>query len=294
MLKHDDMDEVYQLENGTLSDKIIEIKSVFKNGKRTVQPAFDRATGWWAGVDRLTDEEKKKLKYYVTVGNSGEQARLNTKMVLKDGMILNLSNEVDAINWKWLQHLPCLAKSYEAAQSSKAEFYIHIEGREATLKNNRTERVFKALEKVMNDPETNYTDRALLLGVDMEGEPLPLIKEFLLDSAQKNPDKVLAIYRDGAMKIHLLYLKAKRKGVITASPSDGVIKYGNNTILGITDEAAIAYLQMNEDILQLLEQDINPEYFSKQMTKAESAGKLTPAQAAAKAREARANNTENN
>ena len=275
-------EEVDQLENGTSSDKVIEIRSVYKDGKHTIQPAFDASSGWYAGVERLSEEDKKKRDYYITVGKTGDEARHNTKLKLHNGYIFDLNKEVDRINWAWAKHLPCIAMSFKEAQMSKALFYVHIEGREAEASNSLKENKFKAMKYVMEGPQSNWVNRALLLGLDMEGENPAVIKEFLLETAEKSPEKILHIFRDKGMKINLLYAQAKKMGIITESTTDGVVKYGV-TILGVSPEAAIAFLQNNEDLLELLERDVKPEYFEEKQDKR----KLTPAEAAAKAREAK-------
>lgn len=276
---------IEQLENGTAKDQVIEIKAIYKTaGKHTLQPAFNPHTGWWAGVERLSEEEQKKKDYFVTVGKTGSESNLNTKIAMKDGHILDLNNKVDRINWEWLKHCPEIAMSFAEAQSSRALFYVHIEGREAELTNSKTEEMFEAMRLVMEDPTTNYENRALLLNMDMEGERPSVIKEFLLEKAKKDPKSILRIYRDKYMKINLLYLKAKKTNKILVSPNDNVVRYGS-TILGVSDDSAIAYLQSNEDILELLERDVNPEYFITQKTKADT--KLTPIQIAQAARAAK-------
>ena len=63
------------------------------------------------------------------------------------------------------------------------------------------------------------------------------------------------------MRINLLFVKAKQRAIVTVNNSDGVVKYGA-TILGVSDESAIAYLQQNEDILELLDREVNPQYNS--------------------------------
>jgi hypothetical protein len=252
---------IEQLENGTVADRVIEIKALYKGTKHTIQPAFDSNKKWWAGVERLSEEQMKARNYNVIVGKKGDDSHLNTKIALKDGLIFDLNNEVDRINWEWVKHCQEVALSFSAAQSSKALFYVHIEGRESELKNRTFEERYDAVKLVMEDPTTNYVNRALLLGMDMENEKTSVIKEFLLETAEKSPNKIFRIYRDKSMKIHLLYLKAKKMNFIRIDSRDNVITYGT-TILGISDESAIAYLQTNEDILMLLERDVNPDYFA--------------------------------
>lgn len=280
--------EIEQLENGTVTDRVIEIKAVYKTTKHTIQPAFDATTNWWAGVDRLSDRAKEDVEYYVEVGNK-ENPHLNTKLVLKDGLVLDLSNNVDAITWKWLKHCPEVAMSFESAQSSKALFYVNIEGREAEIKNKKAEMILEAMKLVVEDPISNHANRVLLLGFDMEGENPAVVKEYLLEKAQKDPAAIMRVYRDKSMKINLLYLKAKKARIITEDPSTKVVKFGA-TILGLSDESAIAFLQQNEDILELLERDVNPEYYNSKNTKKEviTEKKPTPIELALEAKKAKA------
>jgi hypothetical protein len=260
---------IEQLENGTIADRVIEIKAVYKTTKQTVQPAFDPKTKWWAGVERLSEEQKKERDYYVVVGETtSDRVHLNTKITLKDGLIFDLNNPVDRVNWDWVKACPQVAMSFAEAQSSKALFYVHIEGRESEMRTRTVEKRHEAVKLVLEDPTTNYVNRALLLNMDMEGEQPSVIKDFLLETAEKTPEKIFRIYRDKAMKIHLLYLKGKKMGLVKTDPRDNVVTYGT-TILGISDDSAIAYLQSNEDILMLLEREVNPEYFATKLPETE-------------------------
>lgn len=253
--------EIDQLENGTPTDRVIEIKSIYKNGKRTIQPALDGASGWWAGVERLSDDAKTKLDYYVTVGKTGQDSRLNTTIVLKNGLTFNLANNRDAVNWAWVKHCPELAMSHDDAQKGKAEFYVHMEGRESERSNKDEEIIYEATKYVMEDATTEYANRALLLGFDMSHEKPASIKQFLINKAKRDPKAILNVYRNKSMRINLLFVKAKQRAIVTVNKSDGVVKYGA-TILGVSDESAIAYLQQNEDILELLDREVNPQYNS--------------------------------
>jgi hypothetical protein len=278
---------IEQLENGTVADKIIEIKAIYKTTKFTVQPAFDPSQKWWAGVKRLSEEQKKDMDYFIVVGETSvDRQHLNTKITLRDGLTFDLNNDIDKINWEWVKHCPQIAMSFADAQSSKALFYVHIEGRESEMRTRTVEKRFEAVKLVVEDAATNYVNRALLLGVDMETAQPGVIKDFLLEVAEKTPDKIFRVYRDKAMKVHLLYLKGKKAGIIKVDHRDNVITYAS-TILGISDESAITYLQNNEDILMLVERDVNPSYFEAKGVKApevKTERPLTPIEKAQAAR----------
>ena len=269
-----DFTEIDQFESATMSNKVIEVKSVYKTGKHTIQPAFNSNTGWYAGVARLSEEEKKGMTYFVTVGETDKsRAHLNTKLALKDGLIFDLNKEVDALNWKWVRECKEVAMSFKEAQAGKALFYVHIDGREAEVSNANSDLMFDAMKCIMDDPSTNYPNRALLLGMEMDGEPTAVIKEYLLERARKKPMSILRVYRDKSVKVNLLFVKGKQAGKIKINPADGVVKFGE-IILGVSDESSIAYLQQNPDIMELLERDVNPQYFEAQKVKSEK--KETP------------------
>lgn len=240
-----------QLENGTAKNQIIVLRGVYKT-KHTVMPAKNTQTNWFEGVPRLSDEEKKGLNYFTTP---------ESRLELYDGREFDLTKEVDRKNWEWVKHTKEVVESFEAAQMSKvAMFYVHIEGREAAKENKAITLKFEAMQFVFNDSPTNYENRALILGTDMKGEEPGVIKRFLLDIAENEPQRLLLAYKSKSLAIQLLYLKAKNKNKIIED--NGVIKYGIQ-ILGMSDESSIAFLQNpeNKDLIEMLERDVNPDYF---------------------------------
>lgn len=252
-----------QLENGTPNDKIITLRGVFKT-KHKIQPAYDPKISWYAGVARISDDAKKDLNYYVTVGEIGDKARNNTFIELYDGYEFDLNNEVDVINWEWVKHCKEVAPSFEDAQISKiARYYVVIAGREARKSNDFFALKNKATTFVLEDSPVNYENRALLLGFDMKGEPIEAVKLFLLEQAdnKKTAKKVIDVYTNKALNIQLLYLKAKQKNIVN-STANGAIKFGMQ-VIGMSDESAIVFLQDkdNKEVLDLLEREVNPEYF---------------------------------
>lgn len=240
-----------QLENGTPADKVITLKAIFKT-KHAVQPAFSTKENWYKGVDRISDREKENRDYFVDP--------VTTKLILEEGVEFDLNNEIDAINWKWVQHLPEVAHSFEEAQHSpEAMFYVEMSGRESAKKNKEISTKFKAIQKVLEDAQTNYINRALLLGFDMEGSHPEEVKEFLLTMAERNPERVIEIYDNKLMGIRLLFIKAEKEGIITKE--SGLYKYGT-TVLGVDEKGAIQTLsdRGNKELVDLLDKQVNPEY----------------------------------
>lgn len=270
--------------NGSSSDKILEVRSVFtKEQVQNIQPCRDLESGWWAGVARLSDEEKKSRTYNVTVGLTGtsglDDSKHNTRITLKHGYKFNLNEEVGATNWEWAKYHPALETSFERAQASKANYYIHISGKESENANVKYDLEYEAVKYIMEDDSSKYLNRVLLLGHDLEGEEPAALKEFLIDTAKENPSAIIELYRDKDMRMKLLYVQAKKAGVINIVGEDNIISFGRIN-LGVTEKAALLYLRENSQVVELIERQIKPQYFNEQQLK-----QVTPAELAEKVAE---------
>ena len=56
--------------------------------------------------------------------------------------------------------------------------------------------------------------KAELLGKDMSNQSDADVTDFLIRVAEKDPDKIINIYNDESMSIRLLFIHAKKKGII--------------------------------------------------------------------------------
>jgi hypothetical protein len=245
-------DTLEQLENGIPSDKVIILKSVFKNSKTTVMPAED-GRGWYLGVPRYSEEDKRKLVYW---------AEPTSKCVIKDGQGFDLNRESDRVTWEWVKHASCICKTKEQVQHTPgAEFYIHLENQEAKQNVSRYELKFKANEYIIKDNSVNYPMRVELLGVNMDHDSPIIIKEFLMEMADKHPEKIISVYNSRDISARLLLLKGLKKKVIFIADG-GLYTYGSN-VLGTTERSAINWLMSpeNKEIVKVLESEISPSYF---------------------------------
>lgn len=247
------INSIEQLENGTVTDKIIEIKSIYKNGVTTVQPVRDPLSNWYKGIPRLSENDKRDLKFW---------ADPDSKFVLKEGTLLDLNREEHRVIWSWLKYQPCLAMSYEECQSRPAaEFYVHLQNKEAQQSISRKKLKHKAEEYVMNDNASNYPLRVKLLGINMDGEDPVVIEDFLLGRAGSEPERVIKLYEDKKLSLRMLLLEAVEKRKIIIEPS-GAYRYGT-MFLGMTEESALDWMNSSENasVVRLLEEEVNPSYF---------------------------------
>lgn len=242
-------DNLSQLENGTPTDKIIVLKSVYKTGKTIVQPVSD-GLGWYKGLDRLSEDDKRKKKVW---------AEPSSKFILKDGVTFDLNDPAQKMTWEWVKYCSCIAESEEDCQHSKdAEFYIFLENEEAAKNVSRRELKIRAANKILGDASANYAQRAEMLGVNMDYARPTVIKEFLLEQADLVPEKVLRIYEGADVAVKLTLLQALKKGVVVLDQA-GFFRYGN-TVMGMTEKSAIDWMQdkAHSSLVDMIVKDTNP------------------------------------
>ncbi len=242
-----------QLENGTPRDKVIRLKSVFKANKVTIQPVPD-GMGWYKGVKRLSEADKKELQYW---------AEKDSSVVIKDGTKFDLNKPSDRVTWEWVKHSSAIADTEEQCQlSDVAEFYIYVEEEEANEEVKSMEKELKAMTYINEDSTSNYVQRAALLGVDMDGASSLVLKQYLYTIAKSSPDKIIRIYEAKDISLRLLLLKAIKNNIVSVD-SSGMYRYGNN-ILGMSEDTTVAWMldTDHKDIVMLMDREVNPDYYA--------------------------------
>ena len=264
-----------------LSNKIV-LKSV--RGKVGIvikmQPCRDPKTGNFPDCVKRVDNygnmvlSEKELndpnRYYFI--------REDAEIDVTDGMVFDLDNIGDRFKWEAIKNNPFIAPDYyakdakgdslingDAKRYGIAELYIVRPGVEA---NRRVSR-----KKIKHDAETYiYTDergaegrvlKARLLGHRMDNMPDADVTDYLLQIAEKDPEKIISLYTGGDTSIRLLFIEARDKHVIVYK--NKLYLYADNVVLGATDEAAILFLKdpKNANILKLIKQDTYPELIGK-------------------------------
>ena len=93
------------------------------------------------------------------------------------------------------------------------------------------------------------------------------IEDFLLEYAQKAPNKIIDLYTGSDTEIRMLFIDALNKKVIVKK--DGVYLYGDTIGLGVTDDAVIIYMKQpeNKKVVELIKRETYPEYYIKENNK---------------------------
>lgn len=198
------------------------------------------------------------------------------------GKTYNLDDIYDRAEWEAIENCPLIAKSRDARDSKGnfiidgpistptkptrngvAELYIDRPGVETQRRVSHKQLVHKAESFIYNDTRgaDGQLSMARILGKDMRNQPNADVVDFLLRVAEKDPQKIINLYTGNDISLRLLFIEAKEKKVIYIK--NKVYLYGDNIVLGATDDAVIAWMQepKNQKVVELIKRDTYPEYY---------------------------------
>ena len=265
-----------------LSNKII-LRSV--RGKVGIiikmQPCRDPKTGNWPSCVKRVDSNGNMVLSEKELADPNRDYFIREDAVfdIVDGMTFNLDNVGDRYKWEAIKNNPFIAPDYyakdpkgnslingNAQRYGVAELYIVKPGIESQRRVSR--------KKLKHDAETYiYGDergaegrvlKAKLLGHKMDGMPDADVTDYLLQIAEKDPERIINLYTGGDTAVRLLFIEARDKNIILYK--NKLYTYADNVVLGATDDAAIAYLKdpKNANVLKLIKQDTFPELIGKE------------------------------
>lgn len=208
-----------------------------------------------------------------------------------DGTTFDLSNIRQRYIWEAIQHCPLIAPDYYAKDRNGnslingtpgdytlkdylnknprrfgiAELYVERPGVEANRRVSRKKLKHDAESYIYSD-ERGYDGRVLkarLLGHRMDGMADADVTDYLLQIAERDPEKIIGLYTGGDTAVRLLFIEARDKNVILRK--NKLYTYADNVVLGATDEAAILFLKdpKNANVFKLIKQDTYPELMGK-------------------------------
>lgn len=196
-----------------------------------------------------------------------------------DGTTFDLENVRQRFIWEAIQYCPLIAPDYYAKDkngnslingtpgwNSKqprygiAELYVERPGVEANRRVSRRKLKHDAETYIYNDDRgaEGRVLRARLLGHRMEGMADADVTDYLLQIAERDPEKIINLYTGGDTAVRLLFIEAKDKNIIVYK--DRMFMYAN-VVLGATDDAALLFLKdpKNANVYKLIKRDTFPE-----------------------------------
>lgn len=273
-------------------DKIITLKSTYDKAgiKYFLQPCKNKYGQFPPCIKKVNSQgdmimsEKERDAY-----SEGRAVFFpeNHIFVVVSGKTYNLDDPYDKAEWEAIENCPLIAKSRDEkdangnliidgprstashpARYGVAELYIDRPGVQAQRRVTRKQLVHKAESFIYDDPRgiDGQMNIARILGKDMRNQPIADVLDYLLEVADKDPKKIINIYSDD-ISTQLLFLDAKEKHIIVLR--NKLYFYGDNIVLGATDEAALAWLRepKNQKVVELIKRDVYPEFFSEDKPK---------------------------
>lgn len=146
-----------------------------------------------------------------------------------------------------------------------AELYVDMPGVEAQNRVSRKKKIHQAAEFIIND-DKGADGRLLIarmLGKHMSNIASSDVEDYLLTVAEKNPDKIIELYTGNDTTLRILFMDAVDKKVIFVK--DKLYVYGDNIVLGATDDAVLAWMKdaKHSKLLELIRKDVYPDLYEK-------------------------------
>ena len=280
--------KVTKTQNGDIKSNIITIRSAWGKVGQTyyIQPQRDPTTGRFPDcVKRVNsqgdiiltpeeiDKEAKGLAAYI---------REDKIFKIQDGTTLNLDDIWEAAEWEAIKNCELIAPDRFAKNDKgdylidgttdprnpnprygAAELYIEKPGVDSERRVTKKKLQIQAANFILND-ERGYDGRLImcrLFGRNMSNQPNSDVEDFLLSIAEKTPEEIISFYTGGDMNLRYLLMEARENKVI--KKKNGLYIYGEDTILGANDDAALDWMKnpKNSKILAMLRKDTYPEMY---------------------------------
>ena len=269
-------------------DKIITLRSVYDKAdiKYYIQPCKNKYGQYPSCIKRVNKDgdmimsEKERDAYSEGTAVFFPENHIFTVV---SGKTYNLNDLYDKAEWEAIEHCPLIAKSrderdangnliIDGAKSTPnkptrngvAELYIDRPGLDTQRRVSHKQLIHKASTFIYDDPRgaDGQLNIARILGKDMRNQPTADVIDFLIRIAEKDPNKIINLYTGDDISLRLTFIDAKEKRVIYIK--NKVYLYGDNIVLGATDDAVIAWMKdpRNQKVLELIKKDTYPDFYS--------------------------------
>ena len=188
-----------------------------------------------------------------------------------DGTTYDLDDVVDKANWEAIEFCQLIAKDRFQRDASGnllidggakrygvAVLYVERPGEISKVRVDRKQLIHRACDYIYNESNTERVRKAKVLGRNLANAVPSDVLDFLIEQAEKNPNKVINLYESEDWKMQLFIMEAIERGVIRTS--EGIYKY-DDKMLGGSLEATVTTLRdvRFKKILESIRLDTYPE-----------------------------------
>lgn len=258
-----------------MEESKIVLRSVFgKVGmKYYIQPCRDKNGNWPECVKQVdsfgnmivSDAERNSGKPFIKVTET---------FTVEDGKTFDLTDPWDNARWEAIRNCPMIADfrgqrdakgnliiDGDSKRYGRAELYIERPGVEVQKKISKRQKIHDAESYIFDDPKgaEGRLKVARILGKHMSHASDSDIKDYLLEIASRDPDKIIKLYTGEDLELRTLFLDARDKGVIRSV--SGIYVYGDGISLGGTIDVVISWMRdpRNKKLLESIKRDTYPD-----------------------------------
>lgn len=170
-----------------------------------------------------------------------------------DGTSFDLDDVVDRANWEAIEHCNWIAQTRKgedgkgnvliegnANRYGVADLYVDRPGEIAKARVTRKQQIHKACAYIYEDTDQNRIKKAKVLGRDLKNAIPADVLDYLIETSEKDPKKIINLYESEDWKQHLFILDAIDRGVIRKL--DGIYKY-DDKMIGGSMPSVIAFMK---------------------------------------------------
>lgn len=260
-----------------MENKIITLRTVYKVKEYHFQPTKQPNGLNWDFVKpvRVDHDGQSYMVLSEAERNDPNSAYFlpeDMDIVVTEGTTFDLSDPLQYNKWMAIKDNDLIAPMRDARDADGnflidgdkkrygiAELYVDVAGEDSERSINRRKKILEAQQFVFGDSVNGILTKCRLLGRNMKNAPFTDAQDFLLQEADKHPDKIIDLYTGQDTGIQLLILDAKERNILRKV--NGWFMYGD-TNMGATEEAVLTFLKtpMNKPIFDAFKAHVYPEF----------------------------------
>lgn len=189
-----------------------------------------------------------------------------------DGQTFDLNDVVDKAHWEAIEYCNWIAKERferdsagnlvvdgNAKRYGVADLYVERPGELSEARVNIKQLRHRACNYVYEDTEANRVKKCRVLGRDLRNAIKADILDYLIEVAEKDPNKIIALYEGEDWRIQLFIMDALDRGVI--KKSEGLYKY-EDKLLGGSMTAVVEFMKdvRYKKLVESIKRETYPEF----------------------------------
>lgn len=259
-----------------MNNEIIILRSVYgKVGQTyTMNPCIDPNTGMYPPHIRSVDHRNDMIISDKDKSTGAIFLKETEEITITDGTIFDLKIPIQKARWEAIKNSPLIAPERNATDAQGnllidgsrqkwgiAVLYIERPGEDSQVKNSKKKLVTNACNYIFQSSKEEQITKCKLLGKDMRNAYASDVEDFLVNYAERYPQKIIDLYTGSDTTIRMMLIDSLNKGVIVQK--GGIYMYGDRIALGVTDDSVVIWMKQpeNQKVVELIKKETYPEMY---------------------------------